>query len=73
MICFPRVCYKGADLKERKTIDDDKYREWSQTIRHMTTQLAELPIPSIAAIDGYALGGGLELGLACDIRVSGNC
>ena len=61
----------GADLKERKTLSDDKYREWSQTIRHMTTQLAELPIPSIAAIDGHALGGGLEIALACDLRVSG--
>ena len=68
---FSRVFNSGADLKERKTIDDEKYREWSQTIRHMTTQLAELPIPSIAAIDGHALGGGLELALACDIRVSG--
>ena len=68
---FSRVLNSGADLKERKTIDDEKYREWSQTIRNMTTQLTELPIPSIAAIGGPALGGGLELALACDIRVSG--
>ena len=71
IIFFLGVFNSGADLKERKTIDDEKYREWSQTIRHMTTQLAELPIPSIAAIDGHALGGGLEVALACDIRVSG--
>ncbi len=63
--------FTGADLKERKSLDDEKYKLWSQTIRTMTTQLSELEVPSIAAIDGAALGGGLELALACDLRVSG--
>lgn len=45
--------------------------EFLQDLRHMLEQVEKLPIPTLAAIDGPALGGGLELALACDFRIAG--
>ncbi|MDC3415165.1 enoyl-CoA hydratase-related protein [Aquibacillus sp. 3ASR75-11] len=60
----------GADLKERRTLTEKQVRRNVNKIRDVFLTLEELPQPSIAAINGYALGGGFELALACDFRIA---
>ncbi|KAF7244510.1 Enoyl-CoA hydratase domain-containing protein 2, mitochondrial [Varanus komodoensis] len=60
----------GADLKERAQMSDSETDHFVQRLRSLMDGIAALPMPTIAAIEGYALGGGLELALACDLRVA---
>jgi len=67
----PGVFSAGADLKERSKMTQQEAAAFVQELRSSFAALEALPMPTLAAIDGFALGGGAELALACDLRVCG--
>jgi len=68
----PNSFCAGADLAERRTMSKTEVDKFLLDLRGALGKLESLPMPTIAAIDGPALGGGLELALSCDLRVAGH-
>lgn len=61
----------GADIKHMSSIDVTSFGAYGDVLRGAVERLAAHPSLSVAAIDGLALGGGLELAMACTMRVAG--
>ena len=60
----------GADLVERRSMSETDVVEAVQGIGQMVGAIARIPVPTIAVLQGAALGGGLELALGCDLRIA---
>jgi enoyl-CoA hydratase/carnithine racemase len=71
VICsgVPGFFAAGADIKHMRSLDAPGFAAYGAEMRRVYDRIAELPAVTIAAIEGLALGGGLELALACTIRI----
>ena len=67
-----KVFAAGADIKQMQTMSYTDMVDRSSALQSALSAVARIPKPTVAAITGYALGGGCELALCCDFRVAGD-
>ena len=60
----------GADITEMQPMSAVEGRNWGKLAQAVFNKIENLPKPVIAAVNGYALGGGCEISMACDIRIA---
>jgi enoyl-CoA hydratase len=65
-----RAFIAGADISAMENMTPDDAKKFAEQGSQVFMQIQDFPTPVIAAINGYALGGGCELSLACDIRIA---
>lgn len=68
----PKIFAAGADVKEMAAWSYQDALGQTHGLQEAFTAVARIPKPTIAAVTGYALGGGCELALCCDIRIAGD-
>jgi enoyl-CoA hydratase/carnithine racemase len=61
----------GADLKERNGFTDAQMMDHRLVSKQAYRGVLDLPVPAVAAVEGHALGGGMEIALSCDLVVAG--
>jgi enoyl-CoA hydratase len=69
---LPGFFAAGADIKHMSSVDAASFGTYGDALRGAVERLAAHPAVSVAAVDGRALGGGLEVAMACSLRVAGS-